>query len=67
MMNDTLILSLKLKSGDFASELHIPVPKTTQEQDKAVERWLDFMASGFRICAEKMDAVLTEEPTRGDL
>lgn len=57
-MTDTLVLSLKLKSGDFASELHIPFPKTQQEQDKAVERWLDFMATGLRISAERMDAVL---------
>lgn len=57
-MSDTLILSLKLKSGDFVSELHIPFPKTKQEQNRAVERWLDFMATGLRISAEKMDAVI---------
>ena len=57
---DTLILSLKLQSGDFSSELHIPFPKTKREQDRAVERWLDFMATGLRISAEKMDAVLED-------
>lgn len=59
-MKDTLILSLKLKSGDFSSELHMPFPKTVKEQERAVERWLDFMATGLRLSAEKMDAVLSE-------
>lgn len=57
-MADTLIISLKLASGDFNSELRLPMPTTPQEQKRTVERWLDFMATGLRLSAERMDAVL---------
>lgn len=58
---DNLVISLKLESGDFLSELRMPIPTTPQERDRAVERWLDFMATGFRLSAERMDAVLSKE------
>ena len=60
-MSDTLVFSLALKSGEFRSELHLPVPKTKPEVDATVRRWLDFMASGLRLSAERMDAVLEDE------
>ncbi|TGV26375.1 hypothetical protein [Mesorhizobium sp. M4B.F.Ca.ET.143.01.1.1] len=53
---DTLVLSLKLASGEFNSELRIPFPLTPDERNRAVERWLDFMATGLRLSAEAMDA-----------
>lgn len=55
-MSDTMIVSLKLASGDFVSELRMPVPITEEDRKRAVERWLDFMATGFRLSAERMDA-----------
>lgn len=55
-MTDQLILSLRLASGDFNSELHLPVPTSPAEQKKSIERWLDFMATGLRLSAERMDA-----------
>lgn len=57
MKPDTLILSFRLASGDFNSELRLPFPTTPADQKLAVERWLDFMASGLRLSAESMDAV----------
>jgi hypothetical protein len=56
MATETLVLSLKLASGGFNSELHMPLPRTAEEQKRAVERWLDFMATGLRLSAEAMDA-----------
>lgn len=63
-MRDTMIISLKLASGDYISELRMPIPTTADERKHAVERWLDFMATGFRLSAERMDAVLSpKEPS----
>jgi hypothetical protein len=59
---DTLILSLRLASGDFSSELRLPFPTTTAEKNHAVERWLDFMATGLRLSAESMDATFPAPP-----
>lgn len=63
---DTIILSLRLASGGFNSELRVPLPTTPGEQKKAVERWLDFMATGLRLCAEQMDAVFPVRPLPED-
>ena len=62
-MTETLVLTLGLASGDFKSELRMPVPLTPAEQKKAVERWLDFMATGLRLSAERMDAVFESDRT----
>lgn len=55
-MAEEIILGLRLASGEFSSELRMPLPKTAKENDRAVARWLDFMATGLRIAAERMDA-----------
>lgn len=55
-MTDEIILGLRLASGEFSSELRMPLPKTQKETDRAVARWLDFMATGLRLAAERMDA-----------
>lgn len=55
-MAEEIILSLRLASGGFTSELRMPVPRTKAENDRAVVRWLDFMATGLRLSAERMDA-----------
>jgi hypothetical protein len=64
MMPDVLVLTIGLASGSFVSELRMPIPTTEQEQRRAVERWLDFMATGFRLSSEHMEAVLSASPTR---
>ena len=64
-MADTLILSLKLASGDFTSELRMPMPLTPVEHKQAVERWLDFMATGLRMSAEHMDAAFPAKAEDG--
>ena len=61
-MTDTIIFSFRLASGDFQSELKIPVPRTKAEQKKAVKGWLDLMATAFRVGADHISANLELEP-----
>lgn len=64
-MAEEIILGFRLASGGFSSELRLPLPKTKKDNDRAVARWLDFMATGLRIAAERMDtqwSVEAEEP-----
>jgi DNA polymerase IIIc chi subunit len=62
---DNLVISLRLESGEFLSELRMPIPTTEKDRKRAVERWLDFMATGFRLSAEKMDAVFSPPDLEG--
>lgn len=55
-MAEEIILGFRLASGSFSSELRMPLPKSPKENARAVARWLDFMATGLRIAAERMDA-----------
>lgn len=64
-MADELILGFRLASGDFSSELRMPLPKTKKEADRAAMRWLDFMATGLRLSAERMDAKFPIEEETG--
>lgn len=57
---DSVTFSVRLASGGFSSELTIPLPTTKEEQAHAVERWLDLMATSFRIGVEQMDAVIAK-------
>lgn len=59
-MKDLLIFSIRLASGDFQSELQLPLPRTKEEREQVVAHWLDFMRTGLRLGAESMDAVLGE-------
>lgn len=61
-VNDTLILSVSLASGNFESSLRVPLKKRTRaENDELVKTWLDMIMTGFRISAEKMDVVLGDK------
>jgi hypothetical protein len=64
-MSDIIVFSLALKSGDFKSELHLPLPRTPEQTKQTVKRWLDFMSTGLRLSAERMDAVL-EDCVKGE-
>lgn len=44
----------------FESELRLPFTSEPAEQQRAVEQWLDLMATGFRIGATAMTAELKE-------
>ena len=62
-MPDTIVFSVKVipdkgRSPSFESELRIPMPRTEDEQQRAIERWLDLMASGLRINAHEISATL---------
>jgi hypothetical protein len=60
---DVLIFSVRLVSPDqktakFESELRYPFSDKPADQQRAVEQWLDLMATGFRIGASYMQANL---------
>ena len=61
-MSDEIVFSIRLKSGDFSSELHVPLPSTTEETNKLVERWMQFMITGLEINAEALTGTLTSTP-----
>ena len=44
----------------FESELRLPFTSDPAEQQRAVEQWLDLMATGFRIGASSLCAELKE-------
>lgn len=60
-MADQVVITFGLASGDFKSELRMDLPKSQKEVDRAVERWLDFMMTGLRISAERMNATFPVE------
>lgn len=62
-MDDIIVFSVKVYQGtertpSFDSELRLPLPKTAEEQRRAIERWLDMMSSGLRINASEINATL---------
>ncbi len=66
MSNDILIFSIRLvtpnqKETKFESELRFPFSHEPSEQQRAIEQWLDLMATGFRIGASYMQADLEKE------
>lgn len=60
-MADQVVITFGLASGDFKSELRMDLPKSKEQVDRAVERWLDFMMTGLRISAERMNATFPVE------
>lgn len=60
-MSDQVVITFGLASGDFKSELRMDLPKSKAQVDRAVERWLDFMMTGLRISAERMNATFPVE------
>lgn len=48
---DTIILSVRLASGDFESSVSIGISASEDEKQQAILRWLDLAATGLRIGA----------------
>jgi len=47
---DRLIVSARLASGKFSSEISIPLFGTTTEQkDQFMQRWIDLIETAFRL------------------
>lgn len=56
---DRLIVSARLASGKFSSEISIPLLGTTTEQkDQFMQRWIDLIETGFRLGIAEMSAEL---------
>lgn len=47
--DDTVIMSIKLRSGRFESSIEVPLFATEEEKKEFVEKWLDLMAVGIKI------------------
>jgi hypothetical protein len=60
---ETLIFSVRLKSGTFESSIELPMPATPEEFQRVVEAWLSIMRTGFQVGATAM-AVNLEEPSK---
>jgi hypothetical protein len=64
-MSDLIVFAVRLvpEGGGkpkFESELRLPFSSDPAVQQRAVEQWLDLMATGFRIGASSMEATLKE-------
>lgn len=56
---DRLIVSARLASGKFSSEISIPLFGTTPEQkEQFIQRWIDLIETGFRLGIAEMSAEL---------
>ena len=60
--NDTIILSIKLKSGRFEMKLEHPIFGNTTEKDfrESVEAWLALSGQALRSGVTVMDAELKD-------
>lgn len=54
------LLAPGIEKPKFESELRLPFTHDPAEQQRAIEQWLDLMATGFRIGASSMTAELKE-------
>lgn len=54
---DRLIVSARLASGKFSSEISIPLLGTTTEQkDQFMQRWIELIETGFRLGIAELSA-----------
>lgn len=61
MAPDTIILSIKLASGDFESSLKLPLPATKEQMGVAVERWMAMAFTALEMRVEQMVLTLPKE------
>lgn len=46
--DDSIIMSIKLKSGRFESSIEVPLFATDEERKEFVNQWLNLMEAGLR-------------------
>lgn len=56
--DDTLIMSVKLRSGRFESSIEVPLYATDDERKEFIEQWLNLMGAGIR-CGQQHRASRT--------
>lgn len=47
--DDSIIMSVRLKSGLFASSIEVPVYSTQEQREEFVAQWLLMMEAGLRV------------------
>lgn len=47
--NDTIIMSIKLRSGRFESLIEVPLYSDDQDKKNFIEQWLLMMEAGLKI------------------
>ena len=62
MSADEVILSVKLKSGDFDSSLHFPVDVPLNVKEAMVASWLELIRTALHTGVTEMTAQLGKEP-----
>jgi hypothetical protein len=65
-MDDTIILSVSLASGQFHSALKVPLPATSEKVNEAIEKWLKLVQTGLQVNATNMDVILVDKDKKGD-
>jgi hypothetical protein len=47
--DDTVIMSIRLKSGKFHGEIEVPLYASKEERETFVEQWLLMMEAGLKV------------------
>lgn len=47
--DDSLIMSIRLKSGRFESSIEVPLYATNEERKAFVAQWLNLMEAGIKV------------------
>lgn len=59
--SDTIILSVKLASGDFETSLKVQLPATNAEMERATKRWLALAFTALEMSVEHMKVQLAKD------
>ncbi len=56
MSGDTIVLSVRLKSGGFESSIELPIDATPERRDACVKQWLGMMQAGLAMSGAEVRA-----------
>jgi hypothetical protein len=59
--NDTLIMSVELKSGRFSSSIEIPLFATDDAKKTFIDSWLNLMEAGLQVGRSHRDNTPKDE------
>ncbi len=57
--SDSVILSVRLKSGGFESSIELPVQTTPERRDECVKQWLGMMQAGLAMAGADVNATVS--------
>ena len=53
---DSIIMSIKLRSGLFEGSIEIPLDSTKEERDRFIDSWLTMLQAGIKCGETKREA-----------